>query len=131
MEIKPLLVEPNPVVAGLSAYVIDRAGLDPKTAATYAIVARAFTTSMRMEEVTFSHHEKLAISDLTNTQRQALLKQAVDNGWSSSRLKHERDDLLGRLPPPTEEPEPSSRARGRYYRDPGISKPAEGLRPKA
>jgi len=29
MKVKPLLVEPNPVVAGLSPYVIDRPGVDP------------------------------------------------------------------------------------------------------
>jgi len=29
MKVKPLLVEPNPVVAGLSPYVIDRPGIDP------------------------------------------------------------------------------------------------------
>ena len=52
--------------------------------------------SRRLDNLSFSHFQKLAIDALTPEQRTNLLNQAEKYGWSSARLTHERDRLLGK-----------------------------------
>lgn len=84
-------------------------GLNPNTARECGRVARKFRTANRLAALTFKHHQQLAIDDLAQLQRTELLKLAVAGSptkkggesrmWSSTRLKEERDKLLGILPP--------------------------------
>lgn len=74
----------------------ERAGIDPKTAATYASVCSVFTNSTRVEQVSFDVHRRIAVRDLTSEQRLYLLSQAASQRWSGSRITKERDRLLGR-----------------------------------
>ena len=74
----------------------ERAGIDPKTAATYASVCSVFTISTRVEQVSFDVHRRIAVRDLTSEQRLYLLSQAALQKWSGARITKERDRLLGR-----------------------------------
>lgn len=74
----------------------ERAGLNYKTALIYGRVASDFEMSRRLDNLSFSHFQKLAIDALTPEQRTNLLNQAEKYGWSSARLTHERDRLLGK-----------------------------------
>ncbi len=72
------------------------AGLNYKTAFNCGWIASNFQVSVRAENLPFEHYKWLAIQELTDYQRRELLGKASKNGWSSARLRHERDAVLGR-----------------------------------
>lgn len=90
----------------------EEVGLNPQTASDYSRVARCFDHTTRVTRLTFNHHRQLVVVQegtrrgietesqylLTPEQRQDLLRQAEQHGWSSVRLKKERDHVLGRMP---------------------------------
>lgn len=93
------------------AKACQRVGLNPGTAENCGRVARIFATPHRSGALTFKHHYVLCHDDLTALDRRRLLSRAKkgDEGsdkpkpWTSSRLKKERDIVLGIAPPaPTE-----------------------------
>ena len=71
------------------------AGLNYKTAKDMGAIASVFQMSSRNDILSFSHHKTLSIKDLSQDQRNQLLKDAEENKWSGARLKTERNLLLG------------------------------------
>lgn len=55
-----------------------------------------FKNGSRLPNLHYSHHNILAIQQLTDVQRSDLLEKARENQWTAARLKKERDLLLGR-----------------------------------
>lgn len=86
----------NAIPWGDKEAACERAGLNYKTAWNCALVSRAFQISLRKENLSFTHHARLAVDALTDQQRAELLGLAAENGWSASRLTKERDRMLGK-----------------------------------
>ena len=86
----------------------DELGLNYKVMANNAWVCRTFSSSLRSEQLPWSHYKELAVEALTEQQRKQLIETALDHGkvLSVKKLREERDKLLGRLP----EPEPPKAA---------------------
>ena len=67
------------------------------TLATWAWVARSVDFSMRIENLSFEHHRKVA--PLPPPEQDRLLREAEKKGWSSSRLGEEVRIAKGDPPP--------------------------------
>jgi len=86
----------NSIPWGDKALACKEVGLSYKTAIIYGGVCAIFRNDNRINNSPFGHHQLLAIQDLTDHQRLELLEKSSKNGWSAARLRHERDQVLGR-----------------------------------
>lgn len=92
----------NAIPWGDKAAACEKVGINYKNAQRCGDVARAFQMPIRSGICSFKHHQVLTHSDLTANDRKRLLKKAEVEGLSSSKLKQERDIILGIAPlPPT------------------------------
>jgi hypothetical protein len=67
--------------------VVEKFGINPKTARQYAWVAREFEMSNRLD-ISWTHH--LAVAGISDeSERTELLQMAKSEGWSKSRLQQE------------------------------------------
>lgn len=62
----------------------------------YAHVARSIPMLIRINGLSFAHHQVVAGTDLTEAARQEYLIKAAERGWSVSKL---RQEIKGQLPP--------------------------------
>lgn len=94
----------NSIPWGDKEAACEKAGLTYVTARDYALTARQFELSTRVDILSFKHHRMVSIDNLTNTDRYRLLKRAADAHWTSAKLRLERDIILGKAPPaPTQD----------------------------
>ena len=73
--------------------------MKPETAKDYGTISRQFQMATRIAILSFQHHRFLAVESLSAPDRKRLLQRAADRGWTSPRLKQERDIILGKAPP--------------------------------
>lgn len=67
------------------AQAMEATGLDYATVADYAYVARHIESSVRTENLSWSHHKVVAA--LEPPDQDVYLKKAAENGWSVSELR--------------------------------------------
>ncbi len=85
----------NAIPWGDKQAACEKAGLNYETAHRYSMVCSHFKFGNRFPNLSFKHHFMVAVEAVSDAQRQSLLKEAAEQKWSSSRLKKERDILLG------------------------------------
>lgn len=86
----------NAIPWGDKEAACEKAGLNYITARHCGAVTAKFQMGARAPILGFKHHELLIIQELTDSQRDSLLKNAAKEHWTVKRLRTERDHVLGR-----------------------------------
>lgn len=89
----------NAIPWGDKKAACEKVGISYKHAAKCGSVCEVYQSLPRSKLLGFVHHQTVAVEALSDGQRLDLLKQAEKEGWSSARLKTERDSVLGLEPP--------------------------------
>lgn len=90
------------IESGIYDELVSVTGMSKGTLYNYVWVAKAFNSSLRNEELSWDHHRLCAKLDIAD--RDAFLKNAIDNKWSSNTLKKEIKEWENPIDP-TEEKE--------------------------
>lgn len=86
----------NAIPWGDKEKACEKVGLSYNSAKAYGRTAMLFQMDRRLSICSFEHHRIIAIDAIPEKQQDALLNQAADNKWTSRRLAHEKNKLLGK-----------------------------------